>query len=68
MIIVMAPGHTEAQLQAVMRRIEQMGYSCHLSRGVERTIVGAVGAKGKTPLQVLAQMDGVESVIPILRP
>jgi len=68
MIIVMGPGHTDEQLQAVMRRIEQMGYSCHLSRGVERTIVGAVGAKDKTPLQVLAQMDGVESVIPILRP
>jgi len=68
MIIVMGPGHTEEQLQAVIRRIEEMGYSCHLSRGVERTIVGAVGSKDKTPLQVLEQMEGVEAVIPILRP
>jgi 3-deoxy-7-phosphoheptulonate synthase len=68
MIIVMGPGHTDEQLQAVIRRIEQMGYSCHLSRGVERTIVGAVGSKDKTPLQVLEQMEGVEAVIPILRP
>jgi 3-deoxy-7-phosphoheptulonate synthase len=64
----MGPGHTEEQLQAVIRRIEEMGYSCHLSRGVERTIVGAVGSKDKTPLQVLEQMEGVEAVIPILRP
>ena len=68
MIIVMGPGHTEEQLQAVVRRIEDMGYSVHLSRGVERTIVGAVGHKDKTPLQVLEQMEGVEAVIPILRP
>jgi len=68
MIIVMGPGHSEEQLQAVIRRIEDMGYSVHLSRGVERTIVGAVGHKDKTPLQVLEQMEGVEAVIPILRP
>jgi len=68
MIIVMAPGHTEENLQGVIRRIEQMGYSCHLSRGVERTIVGAVGSKDKTPLQSIEQMEGVEAVIPILRP
>ena len=68
MIIVMGPGHSDEQLQAVVRRIEQMGYSCHLSRGVERTIVGAVGHKDKTPLQALEQMEGVEAVIPILRP
>jgi 3-deoxy-7-phosphoheptulonate synthase len=68
MIIVMGPGHTEEQLQAVMHRIEEMGYSCHLSRGVERTIVGAVGSKDKTPLQAIEQMEGVEAVIPILRP
>jgi len=68
MIIVMAPGHTEENLQGVIRRIEQMGYSCHLSRGVERTIVGAVGSKDKPPLQSIEQMEGVEAVIPILRP
>jgi 3-deoxy-7-phosphoheptulonate synthase len=67
-IIVMSPGHREENLQAVIRRIEQMGYSTHVSRGVERTIVGAVGHKDKTPLQALEQMEGVESVIPILRP
>ena len=68
MIIVMGPGHTEAELEAVTRRIEAMGYSCHVSRGVERTIIGAIGSKEKTPLQALEQMDGVEAVIPILRP
>lgn len=68
MIIVMGPGHTEEQLKAVTDRIEQLGYSTHLSRGVERTIVGCVGHEDKTPLQSLEQMEGVEAVIPILRP
>lgn len=68
MIIVMRPEHSEDQLKAVIQRVEQMGYSAHVSAGVQRTIVGALGAKDKTPLQVLEQMEGVEAVIPILRP
>jgi len=68
MIIVMAPGHTEAELQAVVDRIQLLGYQARLIRGVERTIVGCVGHEDKTPLAVIEQMSGVEAAIPILKP
>lgn len=68
MIIVMAPGHTEEQLQAVIERIQLLGYRAHVIRGVERNVIGAVGHEDKSPLAVVEQMPGVEATIPILKP
>jgi len=68
MIIVMAPGHTEAHREAVTRRIEELGYKTHPIFGVERTVLAAVGHEDKTPLESLQSMPGVEAVIPILKP
>jgi len=64
----MALGHTEDQLQAVIDRIQFLGYHAHIIRGVERTVVGAVGHEDKTPLAAVEQMPGVEAAIPILKP
>jgi len=68
MIIVMAVGHTEEQLRAVVDRMQLLGYRAHLIRGVERTVIGAVGHEDKTPLAVLEQMQGVEAIIPVMKP
>jgi len=68
MIIVMAAGHTEAELQAAVERIQLLGYRAHLIRGVERTVIGCIGHEDKTPLAVVEQMPGVEAAIPILKP
>jgi len=68
MIIVMAPGHTEEELQAVVDRMQLLAYRAHIIRGVERTVIGAVGHEDKTPLVVLEQMRGVEATIPIMKP
>jgi 3-deoxy-7-phosphoheptulonate synthase len=68
MIIVMAVGHTEEQLQAVVDRMQVLGYRAHIIRGVERTVIGAVGHEDKTPLAVIEQMQGVEATIPIMKP
>ncbi len=69
MIIVMQGGAPEEQLQAVLRRVEELGYHSHLIRGTQRNVVGAVGdERGKTKLQSLEAMPGVASVVPILQP
>ena len=68
MIIVMARGATEEQLEAVKARVVELGYEPHLIRGVERTVVGAVGHEDKSPLQSIESMPGVESTVPILKP
>jgi 3-deoxy-7-phosphoheptulonate synthase len=68
MIVVMQPGATRQQFDAVCERIVALGYQTHPIVGVERTIVGCVGHEDKSPLQTLETMPGVENVIPILKP
>jgi 3-deoxy-7-phosphoheptulonate synthase len=45
-----------------------MGSRPHLSRGKFRTVIGAVGEEGKVDESHLASLDGVEKVLPIMKP
>lgn len=69
MIIVMKKGAPEKELNRVVEVIEELGYNAHLIRGVERTVVAAVGdERGKARLESLRAMAGVDDVMPILKP
>ena len=69
MVIVMKKNATDAQIDNVLEWIESVGYKTHPSRGVERTIIGAVGdARGKEQLKSAQYLPGVEKVFPILKP
>jgi len=68
MIIVMRPRATPAEQQGVKTRLEREGFKVHLSQGVERTIIGAIGDKTRLRGETLAAMPGVEKVVPILHP
>jgi 3-deoxy-7-phosphoheptulonate synthase len=69
MIIVMRPGATPDQIEAVKNKIIAFGYRPHEIVGVEREVIGAVGdERGKDRLQALESMPGVEDVFPILKP
>ena len=71
MIIVMGRGATEENIQEVIRRLEEGGYGHHLSRGKERTVIGAIGAQEAEKAALadsLRRLRGVEQVVPILKP
>ncbi len=69
MIIVMRERASNVQIEQVQDEIRRLGYTPHPIRGVERTVIGAIGdERGKARLQNLETADGVESVIPILKP
>ncbi|RJP20537.1 MAG: 3-deoxy-7-phosphoheptulonate synthase [Candidatus Abyssobacteria bacterium SURF_5] len=69
MIIIMKHEASERDLEHVIEVIEKLGYKAHLIRGVERTVVGAVGdERGKARLESLRTLSGVENVVPILKP
>ena len=68
MIIVMKPYATDKQIEAVVGRVEVMGFKTHLSRGEEVTIIGLIGDKRKIEPHVLELMDGVDKVVHILKP
>ena len=71
MIIVMTSGATEEDIARVVERLGDRGYGHHISRGVERTVIGAVGAPDGEKQEIaeqLSRLPMVERVVPILRP
>ncbi len=69
MIIVMKQGAGKEELLEVKKRIRELGYKPHVIHGETRNVIGAVGdERGKTVLQSLESMPGVENVVPILKP
>ncbi|NVM23157.1 MAG: 3-deoxy-7-phosphoheptulonate synthase [Desulfobacterales bacterium] len=69
MIIVMKKNAEQGQLDDVVAWIESSGYKANVSKGVERTIIGAIGdERGKIKLKAVETMRGVEKVMLILQP
>jgi 3-deoxy-7-phosphoheptulonate synthase len=69
MIILMKRNATQEQIVQVTEWITSVGYRPHLSQGVERTLIGAIGDdRGKIQLKSAAFLPGVEQIVPILKP
>lgn len=69
MMIVMKEGATDGQIQSVVDRVTAAGAQAHVSRGEFVTVIGAIGDDREMIAQLdLAGQDGVERVVPILKP
>jgi len=68
MIIIMKPKATDEQINHVVDKLKQNGFGIHLSKGVERTVIGAIGDKTAIELDALAMMAGVSEIVPIRKP
>jgi len=71
MIIIMSPSATDADLEELVANLKDRGYGVHISKGVEKTIVGAIGALDEEKVMIaeqLSSLDYIERVVPILKP
>ena len=68
MIIVLKKGASDAQIDQITDKIREWGLDVHLSRGVERTIIGIIGDEAPVRAKPLEVFPGVESVLPVLKP
>lgn len=68
MIVIMNYGASEEEIESVIKRLEKNDFKVNISRGVERTIIGAVGDKTRLGDSALEAMAGVEKVVPVLQP
>ena len=67
MIIVMQPDADEAAIEAVEAKILAHGLQVHISRGTERTLIGAVGDERKLDPEMFDPMPGVEKSMHIVK-
>lgn len=66
MIIVLKPKISRKDETAVLKEIRKLGYRPHVMRGVERTVVGAIGdERTHQTLETLTTWPQVESVMPV---
>jgi len=68
MIIVLRRGATEQDVLQIEEAIKAMGLTAHISRGVERTIIGAIGDERKIDPESFEGLPIVEKVLRILSP
>ncbi len=68
MIIVLKPGSDQKDIDYISEKLEKMGLKVHLSKGEERTIIGAIGDERILREPSLAAYPAVEKVLPILKP
>ena len=68
MIIVLKMGSTAEQIEEVSTRLTEGGCKVHLSQGVEKTIMGAIGDRQRIEALNLETLPWVEKVVPILAP
>lgn len=68
MIIVMNPEATEQQVEGVVRKIKDAGLDVNISRGTERTVIGAIGDERKLDQESIDALPGVEQAMHIVKP
>ncbi|BAH40887.1 MAG TPA: 3-deoxy-7-phosphoheptulonate synthase [Gemmatimonas aurantiaca] len=68
MIIVTTATISADALDRIIEHVETAGLRTHVSRGEHRTIVGCIGDEGRLSEHGLTQLEGVERVLPVLKP
>lgn len=67
-ILILKSQVTDEQIDHVLKRVEDLGLSHHLSKGDHRTIVGIIGDETKLREEPLRAIPGVAKVVPVLPP
>ncbi len=68
MIIVLKHGSGENEVREITERLSEQGFKVHISEGVEKTLVGAIGDRSRLSALDLEALPWVEKVVPILSP
>lgn len=68
MMIIMRADATQEEISTVVSRVEVAGLRAHLSRGEERTIIGAIGDGRPVNRDQFLVLPGVDRIVPISRP
>jgi len=67
MIIIMGRDVTDEQISRVVNKLETAGLKANISRGIERTVIGAIGDERKLNEEMFTPLPGVESAMHVTK-
>ena len=67
-ILILKNHATDSQIDHIIRHVEALGLTTHLSRGTFRTIIGLIGDESLVSQETVSTLPGVAQVIPVLPP
>jgi len=68
MIITLKTGASPKEIQTVIRKIKSLGYTPHISRGVDKTIIGMIGERAEKFREIFEAMEVVDHISEIEKP
>jgi 3-deoxy-7-phosphoheptulonate synthase len=68
MMITVKSGATKAQVDAIVKKIKDLGFSAHMTHGKELTVIGVIGENAIRTRDIFDSMEGVEMVAAISKP
>lgn len=68
MLVMMKSHATKAEIDAVCRKIESMGYKAHPIPGITRTAIGITGNQGPLEPAAFESLPGVGDCVPVSKP
>jgi len=68
MFLTLKPGTTKQGVEELVKKIEELGFRAHISRGAERTVIGVIGENAIAAREVFEGLFTVESITPISKP
>jgi len=68
MIIIMKANASDADVKLVEDKLIALGKQCNISRGIQRTVIGAIGDERDIDHEALEAIAGVERVVRVMKP
>ncbi len=68
MIIIMKANASNTEVELVEQKLNALGKQCNISRGVQRTVIGAIGDESDIDNEALEAIEGVERVVRVMKP
>jgi 3-deoxy-7-phosphoheptulonate synthase len=68
MMITLKKEATKSQVEAITKKIRDLGFTPHTQHGKVVTVIGVIGENAVTTKDIFEAMDGVEVVTPISKP
>jgi len=68
MFLTLKPGTTKQGIEEIVKKIEELGFRAHISKGAKRTVIGVIGENAIAAREVFEGFFTVESITPISKP